>query len=368
MRDEDMPESLSKELTALRFSFLELVIEDGSFELLKNLHFLEYQWSHNAIEKAACSENRDIVKWVWENTTLRADFSLSFVLNRTIDIEECINSAARRGDLVMMKWWCKEIPSKIPKNIITVAAHSGSLELLNWLINEGYELKGGEDLPAARKGHIEVLEAFRKYPKFVFYWSRYVVEYAALSGDINVVTWLLKHDAPLPRTCEAACISGKKEIVALFRARGVRFTTNSFSLAAKDGSIDFLEWLLDNGCSFDQSMVAAAVKANRLDILQWAHNRGYNVWKTGKDPEDTTLLMALEGSVEMLQWARSIGVEISPQGAIAAAQGGKLNILQWLHHTMNCGLHSELIEHAFPKHPNVVKWLRMQKVAWPGQS
>lgn len=133
-------------------------------------------------------------------------------------------------------------------------------------------------------------------------------------------------------------------------------------------------------------MVEIVAKANRLDVLQWVHNRGHEVRNTKqvhRSQEEVhrlftdefilsyiSYMAAFHDNLEMLQWVRSIDIRISTQSetaaaAEAAARGGKLDTLRWLHYNMDYALHSGLIELAFPEHPNVVRWLRKQKVPWP---
>jgi hypothetical protein len=44
--------------------------------------------------------------------------------------------------------------------------------------------------------------------------------------------------------------------------------------AAGGGHPDLLEWLVDNGCPFDELTCTAAASEGRLKVMQWASSHG----------------------------------------------------------------------------------------------
>lgn len=396
MRDSDIPAVGAEILDKTKLPLLNLIAEDSSLGLFQHFYDLDYIWGLDTVSIALSSRSLKMVEWAWEEFSRKyCDYNAkdAEVIGRTVTVEKFVELAAKRGDIEIVKWWRVKVPTRVPANIVSAAAHSGSLELLEWLMAEGYKITEGADLPAARRRDFALLEFLVNHN---YTWHKRVTEYGALSGDVNVVIWLLDHGAPLPSTCGAACKTGNREMVELFRARGVRFSVDSFTLAVKKSSVDFLEWLLTVRCPFNRNVIklaiTEAIKENRLDVLQWLHARNYQfddnielnnpleylllsaqITTTiyGADstliypPNDPLLLMASHGSLEMVKWMSSVGGTFDAQAALYAARGGKLDTLQWLHKEMGIELHSKLIQKAFPTNPGVVRWLRAQDVPWP---
>jgi hypothetical protein len=96
-----------------------------------------------------------------------------------------------------------------------------------------------------------------------------------------------------------------------------------------DASADVPSWVLPslglNSLTFKQKkqLMVAAAKGGRLQILQWAREQGC--------PWDRSVSEAAAegGHLAVLQWLRQEGCPWGPSTCAAAARGGHLEVLQW---------------------------------------
>ena len=73
--------------------------------------------------------------------------------------------------------------------------------------------------------------------------------------------------------------------------------------AALDGNLDVLQWAREHGCEWDEGTCAYAAGGGHLDVLQWAREHGceWDRW--------TCTEAAQNGHLDVLQWAREHGCE-----------------------------------------------------------
>lgn len=94
--------------------------------------------------------------------------------------------------------------------------------------------------------------------------------------------------------------------------------------AEQDGSVSLLEWARSAGCPWDAKTCAAAARGGHLDALKWLKSQGC--------PWDATSCTeaASRGDLDMLKWLREAGCPWDPNAAIAAAREGRLEVLKWM--------------------------------------
>lgn len=103
------------------------------------------------------------------------------------------------------------------------------------------------------------------------------------------------------------------------------FTPRCTRLAASQGNIPVLQWLIQQGCELDDSIYVAAAYNGQLEVLKWLDQQGYKIFK-----EDLCAFAARGGHFEVLKWLRSKDCPWSTQTCAKAASGGHLKILKWL--------------------------------------
>ncbi len=89
--------------------------------------------------------------------------------------------------------------------------------------------------------------------------------------------------------------------------------------AARHGSVDVLQWLVNTGYDWDSRTCAAAARAGHLD-LKWARASGcdWNAW--------TCEYAAMGGHLDVLKWARANGCDWDARTCASAARGGHFDV------------------------------------------
>ena len=81
-----------------------------------------------------------------------------------------------------------------------------------------------------------------------------------VEGEIRVYLW-----CPFPYLRRVGC----KEYLWYYPL--VQF---SREMLARDGHLSIIQWLRDNGCSWDEDMCTAAAHGGHLTVLQWQRDNG----------------------------------------------------------------------------------------------
>ncbi len=198
--------------------------------------------------------------------------------------------------------------------------------------------------------------------------------------------------------CVAAAEYGYLNILKLARSHKYVWNYEVYSMAAKNGHIDILEWASKNGCAWDLLLwrnvamfplesIAWALKyeclsemgrimkyghANetrrrrdikeiicdtsaakgRIDILEFARKRCF------LEKKDICYFAALYGQLNVLQWAREHGCDWDWRTCAFAAENGHLDVLKWAREH-GCEWDSNVCELAAQTgHLEVLQWAR----------
>ncbi len=95
------------------------------------------------------------------------------------------------------------------------------------------------------------------------------------------------------------------------------------SMLAKEGHLKVLRWARSQGCPWNKKICNKSACGGHLEVLQWARSQGcpWSRW--------TCAFAAYGGHLEVLQWARSQGCPWDEWTCAFAACGGHLEVLQW---------------------------------------
>ncbi len=95
------------------------------------------------------------------------------------------------------------------------------------------------------------------------------------------------------------------------------------SMLAKEGHLKVLQWARSQGCPWNKQICSKAARGGHLEVLQWARSQGcpWDGW--------TCAGAARGGHLEVLQWARSQGCPWNEWTCTNAARKGHLEVLQW---------------------------------------
>jgi len=293
---------------------------------------------------------------------------------------------AEAGNLQGFLWWKGATPlpdrpnrGHIPMNsiVLVAAARSGNLALLQWLVSIGFHDVHGKNMSdeikdhskavamvAAKHGHFHVLKWMHGLGCAM---DHHTVNAAAEWGDYDMFTWLTLGGWTTAATegigyfpgvlAHAARGSGMRpqgehrKILEHLLRRGNEWTGGTFRDAADKAALEMLQWMRRDGCPdpFPGLTTITAAKHNRRDVLEWLlrdHGHDYRL------DAEVAQAAAQGGHLELLQWLRSRGCPWDFRAVQFAAYPKNLHVLRWMaangapiyHHKVNLhGLRRQLL-------------------------
>tara|TARA_B110000503_G_C7168829_1_gene423282 strand:- start:4505 stop:5293 length:789 start_codon:yes stop_codon:yes gene_type:complete len=125
---------------------------------------------------------------------------------------------------------------------------------------------------------------------------------AAKEGQLEVLKWLRENGCPRnERTFANATLYGHLKVLKWARANGCPWHRETCNAAAGRGHLEVLKWLRENGCPWDEVTCSGAAMGGHLEVLQWLRANECP-WDEG-----TCRWAAKCGKLEVLQWARANG-------------------------------------------------------------
>ncbi|WZN58624.1 putative ankyrin repeat protein [Chloropicon roscoffensis] len=151
----------------------------------------------------------------------------------------------------------------------------GSVEVLEYFLERGYEFDEAVCGGAAEGGRLEVLKFLRGLDP-PCPWDIMVCSYAAKRGHLEVLQWARDQDPPCPwteRTCEEAAEEGHLEILKWLRDQDPPCPWGWMTCygPASHGDLEILKWARsqDPPCPWDEATCGWAVLKGQLEALKW---------------------------------------------------------------------------------------------------
>lgn len=123
--------------------------------------------------------------------------------------------------------------------------------------------------------------------------------------------------------CEGAALYGRLETLKYLRSVECPWSEATAHAAAEGGHMDTLRWVIANGCPSDNGTQLYASGNGDLEMVRWLHYRGHPVASSVLDAA------VFAGSTDIIDWARSIGVERAGTFT-AAVRSENLEVLEHL--------------------------------------
>ena len=310
------------------------------------------------------------------------------------DIATC-TAAAASGNLPVLRWLCEEEPC-CPWNgeeVAEAAARGGHLEILQWAIDNGWD-------PKETSAH--TIDTYYIGNGFAFVDPEHtskVCDAAAGEGHLSVLEWLIENDCEytvvtyakaaegghievfkclnanglstdFPAEFEssmhmAAARGGHIEMLQYLRGDGLcgPWNDDTFENAAEFGQLKVLQFLHDNECPWSQCTCYYAAYGGHIEVLEWLRSIDDYPWRT----DEVAAGAAIQGHLHVLQWLKAMLTEaglfhynlFSGKTYAEAAEGGKLDVLRWLHDN-RCPCDERACAYAASKgHLKVLQWLRL---------
>ena len=134
-----------------------------------------------------------------------------------------------------------------------------------------------EMAPALVKGHLRFVQWARSGSTLDPLYGGFAVTDAAISGSVDLMQWLLDEKGLL-MTDGAVCSTAKAGMLASCRwLHGQRGSDlqPAVATAARHGQLHVLEWLIEQGCPVDEEVVHEAAHAPTSATIAWLLDRCY---------------------------------------------------------------------------------------------
>jgi Ankyrin repeats (3 copies) len=133
---------------------------------------------------------------------------------------------------------------------------------------------------------------------------------AAESGNVELMAWLLQQPGMHlnEEVITLAVFRGRMAMCQYLHAQQCPWGDSAPCQAAKDGHIDILRWLIDNGCPLDaQSMGQSAAEGGSVEVLSYLQQQGL---LTSAALLTVMLdLAAVFGKLDAAKWLRAQGAQ-----------------------------------------------------------
>lgn len=320
---------------------------NGDMMMLKWLYASGWdKWPVRAVDSAAANGHLDVIKWMF--TTCQSQdyhgaataaivnghshvidwiakrFKWRSVNPRTAWFNRYISTAARVGNLDMVKRLFKYRSVYNPCEAFSLAASCGYIHIVQWLDANGFDSSTKAMDGAAANGCLEIVQWLHAYRREGC--TTAAMDGAAAFGYLHIVKWL--HDNRTEgcstNAMDAAAQNGHMEMVQwlhLHRSEGC--TTGAIVNAAANGHLDIVEWLHENrreGCT-DEAMVMAASNGH-LSVVEFLYRH-----RSTRAMDEA----AVNGQLRVVQFLfMDCNLRCSSHGLNALRLNGQFEVLAWL--------------------------------------
>ena len=171
-------------------------------------------------------------------------------------------------------------------------AKTGDVECMRFMKEGGLQWDRSTCMQAAQNGHLELLKYLQSAS---CPWDYRTTRAAAERGDLTMLAWLRQeHTTGTTGRCPwnsdtalGCCSKGQMDALIWMRHHSdagdpVPYDTGCCAAAALIGRLDLLQYLREDGCSWDKNTCYSAVEGSQqpllqkkhLEILQWALENG----------------------------------------------------------------------------------------------
>ena len=244
----------------------------GHIDILKVMPS-DTNW-HPAVGAAIKAGQMQVLKWFQENNKVH------------IDNSSAVCNAAHSGKMDILLWLQKEfdLHDWNFEAAMWYAVNIGNLEMIQYFKNSGVEVDPSICAEAAEQGHFEILKWMHENQCD---WDSDTTTNAAKYGNLSILQWLIEVNCPIDATNleEGAIQGGNLQLIKWVKSNlNIDWIdSKNCKLAIANGHWDILEWLLDNECNYDDSVLKKALKKGAsLPILERLYTSTVSIEKLCK--------------------------------------------------------------------------------------
>lgn len=183
--------------------------------------------------------------------------------------------AASFGHICVFEWaGAKHVDGWKSNQTFICAIDHSRIDILEWLLERRLVPWRAVDF-ATEHGKLQVLRWMKKrnlissrVPKDVWYQTAY-------SGHIDVLEFLLENGfTPHASVMAGGMDSYRRHVLEFARDHNVGWNEQACTHAASAGNLRVLQWLRENNCPWNATVIFQARRQGHTDIVEWAINNG----------------------------------------------------------------------------------------------
>jgi hypothetical protein len=255
--------------------------------------------------------------------TLKALYKRGMALTATV-----AHGVAESGCLQKLLWLAPMMRYRLPDDICSSVAKSGSIDMLRWLLQNTFRFCADTAYHAALAGHLEVLKFLHSVACPFDRWSCLA---AAHRGDLPMLIWLRERHAPWDMfAVSISAASSGNVLMIMWLKDDQKYELDSVLMlhAAEHGQLNMCRYLTDQG-HWHAMACFHAMRGGYTELLRhlMAHNNPYEVPFLSKGA-------ARRGNVDILavilEGPQAITADDMTVMLNVAGARGHLEAAQWL--------------------------------------
>ena len=183
---------------------------------------------------------------------------------------------------------------------------------------------------AISNGYSDLLKWLISSEEVIRIANKLYTRLAAKEGHLDILVYLYENGCKWDsQTCLNAVVKDHLEIIKYLRTK---FCENGWPLgtvlcmnAAKFGHLEVLKYLHETGCHWNDTSCMNAAEFGHLEVLQYLHENGCEWY------EDTCVNATKNGHLEVLKYLHENGCFWDEEACYYAARFGHLEVLKYLH-------------------------------------
>ena len=188
---------------------------------------------------------------------------------------------------------------------------------------------------------------------------------AAVNGNLEMIQWLIGKKCPLDSTTFSAAARGCHfDVLDWLRSNNYPWSENTSAAIASTGRLDILLWAIKSGCLVNfNDCVWECARGGHIEMFRWFMTTAANF--PGASWMNYACSAAASGGyLELLQFARECGCSWDESTCAAAATYGHLELLQWAWDN-GCPWDASTCEAAARcGHLELLQWARSKGCPW----